>query len=102
MAITISPKTVIPARPSGSTLRDMTRWRLMLNVASLLVLLVALADHEGSAQAYPSKPVRIIVPFAPGGGTDLTARFLAQHLTASVGSPFIVENKPGAGGLLRM
>lgn len=78
----------------------MTMRRPMYPAAALLVLLVAFAQGEAVAQAYPSKPVRVIVPFAPGGGTDLMARFIAQQLTASVGGPFIVENKPGAGGLL--
>jgi tripartite-type tricarboxylate transporter receptor subunit TctC len=50
------------------------------------------------AQQYPGKPVKIIVAFAPGGGTDFIARFIAQRLSASLGQQFIVENKPGAGG----
>lgn len=53
-----------------------------------------------SAQPYPSKPVKIIVPFAPGGGTDFIGRFIAQRLSASLGQQFIVENKPGAGGAI--
>ncbi len=50
------------------------------------------------AQSYPSKVVRIVVPFPPGGSTDLLARKLAEKFQASMGQPFIVENKPGAGG----
>jgi tripartite-type tricarboxylate transporter receptor subunit TctC len=63
-------------------------------------LLSPLLALPALAQPYPTKPVRIIVPFAPGGGSDFIARFTAQRLSASFGSQVIVENKPGAGGLL--
>ncbi len=51
-----------------------------------------------SAQPYPNKPLRFVVPFPPGGSTDLLARRLCERLQASMGQPCVVENKPGAGG----
>jgi tripartite-type tricarboxylate transporter receptor subunit TctC len=69
---------------------------MRLLFGSLLAAFV-LACH---AQQYPTKPVRIVVPFAPGGGSDFIARFMAQRLTAGLGQQVIVENKPGAGGML--
>src|SRR5258708_5458487 len=51
-----------------------------------------------AAQAYPARPVKIIVPVAAGGATDILGRLLAQWLTDKMGQPFVVENRPGAGG----
>jgi len=51
------------------------------------------------AQTYPSKPVKVIVAFAPGSATDILARVMADYFSKSMGQPFIVENKPGAGGI---
>jgi tripartite-type tricarboxylate transporter receptor subunit TctC len=50
------------------------------------------------AQAYPSRPVRLIVPFGPAGATDITARLIGQWLSERLGQQFVIENRPGAGG----
>jgi tripartite-type tricarboxylate transporter receptor subunit TctC len=67
----------------------------------LVVTLLALALMQpagGWAQAYPTKPVRVIVPFAPGTGLDLTVRVMSEKFQAATGQPLIVDNKGGAGG----
>jgi tripartite-type tricarboxylate transporter receptor subunit TctC len=67
--------------------------------ASALVLCL-LASAAAAQADYPSRPVRIIVPSPPSGGTDIVARVLAQHFTKAFGQQFIVENKPGAGNMI--
>jgi tripartite-type tricarboxylate transporter receptor subunit TctC len=65
---------------------------------SLLVLAAALGISSAAAQQYPTKPVKIVVAFTAGGTTDIMARMLAQKLTDKFKQPFVIENKPGAGG----
>lgn len=62
--------------------------------------LLAAPVPPGSAQGYPSRAVRVVAPFPPGGGTDLFARAVAQKLTSSLGQTFVVDNRAGAGGMI--
>lgn len=65
-----------------------------------LAFLTLLVAGDGYGQAYPTKTVSMVVPFPPGGRTDLTARVVAQHLPKHLGQPVVVVNKPGAGGVM--
>jgi tripartite-type tricarboxylate transporter receptor subunit TctC len=70
------------------------------NIVSVLFLLVSIFSSSGFAADYPSKPVTILAPVAPGGGVDLVARTIAERLTKSLGQSFIVDNQSGGGGAI--
>jgi tripartite-type tricarboxylate transporter receptor subunit TctC len=75
--------------------------KCVLSGAMLSALgVLATAAPAAYAQTYPSHSLRLIVPFAPGGGNDFIARFIAQKITTGLGQAVVVENRPGAGGLL--
>src|SRR5258705_376282 len=69
-------------------------------IRAALAALLLLAAFPSSAQPYPSRSVRIIVPFAVGGSADVYGRFLAAKLTESLGQPFVIENRPGGGAVI--
>jgi tripartite-type tricarboxylate transporter receptor subunit TctC len=71
--------------------------RRLLHLTAGALALPALS-RIARAQAYPARPVRVIVGLAPGGGTDIVARLIGQWLTERLGQPFVIENRPGAGG----
>jgi tripartite-type tricarboxylate transporter receptor subunit TctC len=75
---------------------------LALKVAGITLALgvvpATAADVSGQAQPWPSQAIRLIVPFGPGGGSDVVGRILAQHLSNRLGQPVVVENRAGAGG----
>jgi tripartite-type tricarboxylate transporter receptor subunit TctC len=72
------------------------RRRQFLHLAAGAAALPAVSRFA-LAEAYPSRPVRIIVPFAPAGATDITARLIGQWLSERLGQQFVIDNRPGGG-----
>jgi tripartite-type tricarboxylate transporter receptor subunit TctC len=72
----------------------------MFSIAMTLLAcaVLVIAAPPAIAQSWPTKPIRVVVPFAPGGSTDLSARVIGENLRAVVGQPIVIDNRPGASG----
>jgi tripartite-type tricarboxylate transporter receptor subunit TctC len=88
-------------RPRDSRQQEGSAMKLSANLARLFAVGVTAFSALGTVHAfaldYPTRPVRLIVPYTPGGGTDITARIVGQWLSERLGQQFVIENKPGAG-----
>ena len=73
-----------------------TRGRMRIQLLALALFAFALQPLSAHAQDFPSKPIRLVVPFAPGGSTDIIARSVGQKMGERLGQPVLIENKPGA------
>jgi tripartite-type tricarboxylate transporter receptor subunit TctC len=78
----------------------MQRQQFLRSTLALLGLAAVMAQAPASAQAYPNRPVKIVVPFATGGPADVYARFIAQRLGDALGQSFVIDNKPGGGSVI--
>jgi len=74
----------------------------MRNALLLPLLLYALVSESALAQAWPAKPIRMLVPFPPGGGVDYAARIVGKHLADRLGQPVLIENRAGANGIIAL
>ena len=73
----------------------------MKRLGLLLLLVFAVSGAEVAAQdKYPSKPIKVVVPFGPGSATDIVMRIVGEHMRPILGQPVVIENKPGAFGIL--
>lgn len=77
-----------------------TRSLLYLCMMALMALAASVLPSQTNAERYPHRPIRFIVPYSPGGGADIVARLLAQKLSESFSERVVVDNRPGAGGIL--
>src|SRR5204863_9854029 len=79
--------------------RQMLKWTGVL-AATVVAAMVACAPAPAAAQGYPSRPITVVVPFAAGGGNDILARLLGQHMGRALGQQFVIENRGGAAGTI--
>ncbi|MBV8240139.1 MAG: tripartite tricarboxylate transporter substrate binding protein, partial [Hyphomicrobiales bacterium] len=74
--------------------------KILLGFSLLALMAAGAAGTCANAQPYPARPVTFVVPFAAGGGTEFLARLLGQRLEQRLGKPFVIENRPGGGGVI--
>lgn len=84
----------------GTAMRRPTAIAIRLGATAIIAIAAAAVAHPSFAQAWPTKPIRLIVPFPPGGGTDLVARSVAARMSEGLGQPIVAENRGGAGGTI--
>src|SRR5262245_44301609 len=91
-------------RQLRSTLTTLARHAALALVAAAVLFggSVSTAHAADVAAGFPAKPVRLIVPFTPGGSTDILARAIGQKLTEAWGQSVVIDNRPGAGGIIGM
>src|SRR5262249_4346604 len=92
-----SPEEVIGGCERRGRLKMKLSRRRVLHLAAGAAVLPGIS-RIASAQAYPARPVTIVVPFAAGGSTDVSARIVGEYMARTLGQQFIIENVPGAGG----
>jgi tripartite-type tricarboxylate transporter receptor subunit TctC len=80
--------------------QDESRKRVRIGAAAALAAMLAAASMSAEAQPFPSRPIRFLVPFGPGGVGDITARVVAQKMSELLGQQVITDNRPGAGGIV--
>ena len=74
----------------------------MKTAAAATALLAALSSAGAAAADYPTRPVRLVIPFVPGGSNDIVGRVVAQQLSERLGKPVVIDNRGGAGGIIGM